>query len=61
MSFDGRGRARGTFLRRVGIAGAILAILALIFLAGGHWFIGIVLAAAAVVAIWAFVQARTVR
>ena len=61
MSVGGRGRARGTFLRRVGLAGAVLAILALLFLAGGHWVIGIVLGAAAAVAIWAFVQARSVR
>ncbi|HZQ15270.1 MAG TPA: hypothetical protein VFA82_00725 [Gaiellaceae bacterium] len=61
MNVDGRGQARRTFLRRVGLAGAVLAVLALLFLVSGHWILGIVLGAAAVAAIWAFVQARSVR
>jgi hypothetical protein len=48
-------------LRRAGIAAAVLGILALLFLASGHWIIGIILAVAAAAAVWAFVQVRTLR
>jgi len=40
---------------------AVLAIVALLFLVTGHWIIGVILAAAAAVAVWAFFQVRTVR
>jgi len=57
----GRARARSSFLRRAGIVGAALAVLALLFLVSGHWLLGIITAALAAVAIWAFLQARAVR
>jgi uncharacterized membrane protein YdbT with pleckstrin-like domain len=61
VSVGGRSQVRGRFLRRAGIAAAALAVIALLFLAGGHWIIGIVLALAAAAAGWAFLQARSVR
>jgi len=61
MSVDGRGQARRKMLRRVGIVAAALVLLALIFLSGGHWVLGIIFGVAAVAAIWLFLQLRTVR
>jgi hypothetical protein len=48
-------------LRRVGLIAGALALLALLFLITGHWVVGLVCAAAAVAAIWLFLQLRTVR
>ena len=48
-------------LRRGGIVAAVLALLALILLFSGHWILGIIVALIAAVAIWVFLQARTVR
>jgi hypothetical protein len=48
-------------LRRGALLAAVLVLLALIFLASGHWIIGIVLGLAAAAAIWAYLQVRTVR
>jgi hypothetical protein len=45
----------------VGLAAAVLVVLALIFLVGGHWILGVIFAILAVVAVWAFVQMRSVR
>jgi hypothetical protein len=39
----------------------VLVLLALVFLASGHWVLGVIFAAAAAAAIWVFLQARTVR
>jgi fatty acid desaturase len=61
VSVDGRGDARRRMLRRVGLVAAALVLLALIFLSGGHWVLGIIFAVAAVAAIWVFLQLRTVR
>jgi hypothetical protein len=61
MSVDGRSQTRRRVLRRVGLAGAILALNAILFLSSGHWVLGIIFGAAAVAAIWAFFQLRTVR
>ena len=61
MSVGGRGRTRERILRRAGIAAGILVLLALILLASGHWILGLIAAAAAAVAIWLLLQARTVR
>jgi len=61
VSVGGRGQARQRTLRRAGIAAAVLAVLALLFLLGGHWVIGIVLAVAAAAAVWVALQLRTVR
>ena len=61
MSAGGRAEARGRMLRRSGLAAAVLALLALLFLASGHWMIGLVLAAGAAAAGWAFLQFRALR
>lgn len=57
----GRARTRAQFLRRAGIIGAILVLLAVLFLLSGHIVVGIVFAAAGAAAIWLFSQARRVR
>jgi hypothetical protein len=61
MSMGGRAGTRARFLRRAGIIGAALLVLAVIFLLGGHLILGIIFAAAAAAAIWVFSQARRVR
>jgi hypothetical protein len=48
-------------LRRAGLIAGILVLLALVFLVSGHWILGVIFAVAAAVAVWAFLQARTVR
>jgi hypothetical protein len=40
---------------------AVLALLTLVLFAGGHWILGIIVGVPAAVAIWVFLQARTVR
>jgi hypothetical protein len=61
MSVGGRAQARQRMLRRTALVAAVLLLLALLFLAGGHWVLGVVFGAAAVLAILAFLQLRTVR
>jgi hypothetical protein len=56
-----RGRARQSLLRRAGIVTAIVVVLALILLLSGHWILGIIFGVAAVAAVAAFLQLRTVR
>lgn len=58
---NGRADTRQRMLRRGGIVAAVLALLALILLFSGHWILGIIVALVAAVAIWVFLQARTVR
>lgn len=58
---NGRADTRQRMLRRGGIVAAVLALLALILLISGHWILGIIVALVAAVAIWVFLQARTVR
>ena len=48
-------------LRRTGIVAIVLVVIALLLLAGGHWILGIIFGVAAVAAVWAFVQLRSVR
>jgi hypothetical protein len=48
-------------LRRAGLIAGILVLLALVFLVSGHWILGVIFAVAAAVAVWLFLQARTVR
>lgn len=57
----GRARTRAHFLRRAGIIGAILVLLAVLSLASGHIVLGIIFALAGAAAIWVFSQARRVR
>jgi hypothetical protein len=48
-------------LRRVGLIAAVLVLLALALLTSGHLVLGVIFGVAAAVAIWVFLQARTVR
>ena len=61
MSVGGRARARGRILRRAGWIAGGLAVLALLLLSSGHWILGVIVGIAAAVAIWVFLQARTLR
>jgi hypothetical protein len=61
MSAGGRGQARGRLLRRGALIAGALVLLALLVLASGHWILGLILAAAAAVAVWLLLQARSVR
>jgi hypothetical protein len=60
MSVGGRGQARQRMLRRAGLIAGVLVLLALILLASGHLVLGVIFGAAAAVASWVFLQARTV-
>ncbi len=61
MSAGGRAQTRARLLRRTALAAVALVLLALILFSSGHWLLGLIFAAAAVAAIWVFVQARNVR
>jgi hypothetical protein len=61
MSVGGRTRVRDRILRRAALIAGVLVLLALVLLATGHWVLGVILGVAAAVAIWVFLQARTVR
>jgi len=61
MSVGGRATTRERILRRAGLTAAVLVLLALLFLASGHWVLGIIFGVAAAAAVWVFLQARTVR
>ena len=61
MSVGGRAGARERILRRAALAAGVLLLLALLFLASGHWLLAIIFGAAGVAALWLFLQARSVR
>jgi uncharacterized membrane protein YccC len=61
MSVGGRGRTRERMLRRGALIAGALVLLAILFLASSHWILGLVAAAAAAVAVWLLLQARSVR
>lgn len=61
MSFGGRGQERQRLLRRAGLVALVLVVLALLLLISGHWILGIVFGAAAVAAVWVYLQVRSVR
>jgi hypothetical protein len=61
VSLGGRAQARSTILRRAGLGIAILVVLTLILLLTSHWVLGIVLGVISIAALWAYLQARTVR
>ena len=48
-------------VRRGGLVAGVLVLLALLFLLTGHWILGIVFGAAAVLGVMLFMQLRTVR
>ena len=57
----GRARARGRIVQRTALIAAALVLLTLILLASGHWIVAIIFAVPAIVAVWLFFQARSVR
>ncbi|HXK12896.1 MAG TPA: hypothetical protein VNH45_00020 [Gaiellaceae bacterium] len=61
VSVGGRANERARVLRRAALIAGVLVLLALLFFAGGHWILGLIVGVSAVVAIWLFMQARTVR
>ena len=61
MSAGGRVRTRERMLRRAALIAGALVVVALLLLLTGHWVLGVIVAVAAAVASWAFLQARTVR
>jgi uncharacterized membrane protein len=61
MSVGGRARMRGGILRRAALIAGVLVVLALLLLISGHWVLGVIFGGLAVLAIWMFLQARTVR
>ena len=48
-------------LRRVGLLALVLVIVALLLLLSQHWVSGVILGVAAAVAVWAYLQMRSVR
>jgi hypothetical protein len=61
MSVGGRGRTRERMLRRGALIAGALVVVALLFLVSGHWILGLIAAAAAAIAVWLLLQARSVR
>jgi hypothetical protein len=61
MSVGGRANVRERVLRRAALIAGVLLLLALLFLLSGHWVLAVIFGLPAAVAIWAFLQARTVR
>ena len=61
MSVGGRATERSRLLKRMGLIAGGLAVLALLFLITGHWILAIIFAIPAAVAVWVFLQARSVR
>ena len=61
MSTGGRARTRARLLQRAGLIAAGLVLLTLVFAVTGHWVLTIIAGLAAAVAVWVFLQARTVR
>lgn len=48
-------------LRRAGWIAGILVLLALLLLITAHWVLAVIVGAVAAVAVWVFLQVRTVR
>jgi uncharacterized membrane protein YccC len=61
MTAGGRGQTRQRMLRRGALIAGALVVVALLFLISGHWILGLIVAAAAAVAVWLLLQARSVR
>jgi hypothetical protein len=61
VSVGGRANMRERMLRRAALIGGVLVLLALLFLLSGHWVLAIIFGIPAAVAVWVFLQARTVR
>jgi VIT1/CCC1 family predicted Fe2+/Mn2+ transporter len=61
VSVGGRARARGRILQRAALIAGALVVLAVLFLITGHWVLAVIVGAVAALALWAFLQARSVR
>jgi 4-hydroxybenzoate polyprenyltransferase len=61
MSTGGRARARGRILKRTALIAAALVVLTLLFVVTGNWVLAIIAGVPAAVAVWVYLQARTVR
>jgi hypothetical protein len=61
MSVGGRTRTRERVLRRAALIAGALVLLTVLFVVTGHWVLAIIAAVPAAVAVWAYLQARTVR
>jgi hypothetical protein len=61
MSSGGRARARGRILKRTALIAAALVVLTLLFVVTGNWVLAIIAGVPAAVAVWVYLQARTVR
>jgi hypothetical protein len=61
VSVGGRARARDRIVRRAALIAGALVLVAILLLASGHWILGVIFGVAAVVAIWFYMQARSVR
>ena len=57
----GRMQARTRLLRRFGLGALVAGVLALLFLLGGHFIVGVVLVIVAAVFVWLYVQTRSLR
>ena len=61
MSVSGRSRTRERVLRRAALIAGVLVLLTVLLVVTGHWVLAIIAAVPAAVAVWALLQARTVR
>jgi hypothetical protein len=61
MSMGGRATARQRMLQRAGLIAGVLVLIALLLIVTGHWILGIIFGAAAVLAVALFRALRTVR
>ena len=61
MSMSGRATARQRMLQRAGLIAGVLVLIALLLIVTGHWILGIIFGAAAVLAVALFRALRTVR
>lgn len=57
----GRARTRGRVLQRAALIAAALVVVTVLLLVTGHWVLAIIAAVPAAVAVWVFLQARSVR
>jgi hypothetical protein len=61
LSGGGRAELRRRTLRWAALTAGVLVLLALVFLASGHWLLGVLFGVVAAAAVFMFVQFRTVR
>jgi uncharacterized membrane protein YgaE (UPF0421/DUF939 family) len=61
MSVNGRAQLRRRYQRRVAVVAGSVSLLALLFLADGHWVLGAFFGVVAAVAVVVLAQIRSVR